>query len=188
MSSRDAILTALRRSAHPSAALPEPPATTAYADRERQFAETLASVGGTFVRLASIADFVAPNAKKIVSLVPGAGKSTIDLATLEHPHELEDADLAILPGEFGVAENAAVWVPGRLLGPHRAIFVIAQHLILVVPAGEIVDTMHQACERIRSDRSGFGVFLSGPSKTADIEQSLVLGAHGARTCAVVVVG
>ena len=86
---------------------------------------------------------------------------------------------------FGVAENAAVWVPGEALNPHRAIFVIVQHLILVVPAGQIVDNLHQAYERLQWSPKSFGIFISGPSKTADIEQSLVIGAHGARSCTVI---
>ena len=87
-----------------------------------------------------------------------------------------------------VAENAAVWVAGSWLGRQRAIFVIAQHLVLVVPADRIVHNMHEAYAKIRFRGLGFGVFISGPSKTADIEQSLVIGAHGARSCTVCLVG
>ena len=86
-------------------------------------------------------------ARKIVSLVPGAGTSTVDVSAMQHPHELEGVDLAIIAGEFGVAENGAVWVPGSSLGPHRAIFVITEHLVLVVPAAQIVHTMQHAYER-----------------------------------------
>jgi L-lactate dehydrogenase complex protein LldG len=48
--------------------------------------------------------------------------------------------------------------------------------------------MHQAYERLQGREYNFGVFIAGPSKTADIEQSLVLGAHGARTMTVFLVG
>lgn len=181
MSSRDEILSALRRNAPPVSPLPDAPATSRFADPVKQFRDTLAAVGGKAV---SSLDEVALDARRVISLVPGAGKSNVDVDSMRTPRELEGLDLAILPGQFAVAENAAVWVPGSVLGPHRAIFVIAQHLLLVVPAGEIVDTMQQAYERVRFERGGFGLFISGPSKTADIEQSLVIGAHGPRSCTV----
>jgi L-lactate dehydrogenase complex protein LldG len=196
VSSRDAILSSLRRNAPPASLLPEAPAAIAYADPEAQFAETFGSVGGKFVRVTSLAQVNTElerldsytQAHKIASLITDVGRPNIDLAALKDPHELEGIDIAILAGEFGVAENGAVWVPGSTLGPHRAVFVVTQHLVLVVPAGEIVDTMQQAYDRIRLERPGFGVFISGPSKTADIEQALVIGAHGARSCTLFLVG
>jgi L-lactate dehydrogenase complex protein LldG len=196
VSSREAILDALRRNAPPVSLLPDEPTAITYPDPERQFAEAFGSVGGKFVRVASLAE-VNPELEKfefytqactIASLIPEVGRANVDLAVLKDPHELEGIDVAIIAGEFGVAENAAVWVPGSTLGPHRAIFVVTQHLVLVVPAGQIVHNMQQAYDRIRLERPGFGIFISGPSKTADIEQALVIGAHGARSCTLFLVG
>ncbi|MGD1215815.1 MAG: LUD domain-containing protein [Terriglobales bacterium] len=196
MNGRDAILASLRRNVLPVSPLPDAPAAITYADPERQFAEAFGSVGGKFVRVASLAEVNTElgkfesytQARKIASLIPDIGRANVDLAALTDPHELEGLDIAIIAGEFGVAENGAVWVPGSTLGPHRAIFVVTQHLVLVVPAGQIVHNMHQAYDRIRLERPGFGIFISGPSKTADIEQALVIGAHGARSCSLFLVG
>ena len=99
------------------------------------------------------------------------------------PHTLADVDLAILPAQLGVAENSALWVTEAQL-PLRVLPFICQHLALVVSQQNIVPLMHQAYEVIGTQEYGFGTFIAGPSKTADIEQSLVLGAHGARTLSV----
>lgn len=201
MNIRDAILTALRSTAArldalPLSPLPDAPAPITYPNPEAQFTESFTSVGGRLFRVPDLAALVAElsnldlyaQARKIVSLVPGVGTSTVDVAAMQRPHELEGVDLAILAGDFGVAENGAVWVPGCSLGPHRAIFVITEHLVLVLPASQIVHTMQHAYDRIRFERPGFGLFISGPSKTADIEQSLVIGAHGPRSCTLFLVG
>jgi L-lactate dehydrogenase complex protein LldG len=196
VASRDDILGALRRAAPPAVAAPDLAGLgVAFADPIAQLAQSVVAVGGACARVADLAAAdaavaalpQAAAAKKIASLVAGVGRSTFDLAAIADPHALADLDLAILPGELAVAENAAVWIDGKVL-PHRAVFVITDHLVLVVHARDVVHHMHQAYERLAGRPLGYGLFISGPSKTADIEQVLVVGAQGARTCTVLIVG
>ena len=104
--------------------------------------------------------------------------NTININAIKDPHELEDLDILILQGDLGVAENGAIWVNDEQL-PMRVLPFITKHLVLVLKKEEIVTFMHQAYQKLSSKETDFGVFISGPSKTADIEQSLVIGAHGA---------
>jgi L-lactate dehydrogenase complex protein LldG len=194
MNSRDTILSALRAVSVPVELKPEYPKGIVFEDPVAKFAEVLEGVGGVCVRVATdqeadarLRDIEAyRGARQIASFVPGIGESTVDCSLSERPHDLKGLDFVILPGEFGVAENAAVWVQESALGRHRVAFVIAQHLALVVRGGEIVNNMQEAYARLKLE--GFGLFISGPSKTADIEQALVIGAHGARSCTVFVIG
>ena len=95
-------------------------------------------------------------------------------------HALARLDVLVCPGAFGVAENGAVWLPESGMGSRAAPF-LAQHLVLVLDRNAIVPDMHAACDRLEAFREGYGVFVAGPSKTADIEQALVIGAHGPRS-------
>lgn len=103
-----------------------------------------------------------------------------DFSLNPDPHALENIELLIMRAHFGVAENSAVWVTEDLMQQRAAPF-ICQHLAVVLNAADIVPTMHEAYDRIGLVDYGFAVFIAGPSKTADIEQSLVLGAHGPRS-------
>lgn len=98
----------------------------------------------------------------------------------DDPHQLADAELVILPSHFAVAENGACWLSDTLF-KERVLPFIPQHLAFTVNKSDIVPTMHEAYRRIGAADYGFGTFIAGPSKTADIEQSLVLGAHGPRS-------
>ena len=99
------------------------------------------------------------------------------------PHLYEDVELAIINAQFSVAENGAVWLTEELMG-QRIIPYICQYLAVVINAEKIVPTLHEAYDIIGLGNYGFGGFIGGPSKTADIEQALVLGAHGPLTMTV----
>lgn len=193
MSSRNAILSKLRLQAR-SSDLPAIPAGIKYADPVQQFAETLMAVGGRCVvvrdRAAAHAQLSAfdhyVNGAQRCSLVPGVGETNFDLAAVNDPHLLKGVDFAVLPGKLAVAENGAVWVDGEGV-PHRVLYFLAQHLALVVLASQVVHNLHEAYARLPIGKSPFGTFVSGPSKTADIEQALVIGAHGARSLTVFLV-
>ncbi|MGA8891252.1 MAG: LUD domain-containing protein [Anaeromyxobacteraceae bacterium] len=194
MNARDAILGALRAIRTEPVAAPAHPTPVALPDPVGRFLESVKGVGGQSYRVpdaAALAAAVAalpvwssPRRASLVDGIPG----TVFPQAVADPHELASLDVAAIPAELGVAENGAVWVKGETLGRHRAIFVIPEHLVLVLRAETIVNDMQAAYARITLPRPGYGLFISGPSKTADIEQSLVIGAHGARSCAVFVVG
>ncbi|MDA1017271.1 MAG: LUD domain-containing protein [Planctomycetota bacterium] len=198
MSSKVEILAAIRSQLQQAVELPSLDEDwITYDNPLEQFRESLAAVGGNAIvvenvaeldeRLAEIEAF--SSAKKTCSLVAGVGRPNVDLDGIVDAHDLEDIDFAILPGKFGVAENAAVWITDAGV-KHRVIYFLTQHLALVIPADAIVNNMHEAYSRLEADpefstdKPGFGTFISGPSKTADIEQSLVIGAHGARSLTV----
>ena len=201
MSSRDAILESLSHNRPAPAELPELNCDwTTYTDPRAKFIEVLEAVGGKAIVGRNVAELndqlqklpLVLAAQKVASLVPSVGSPNVDVAAVDSPHELADVDVAILHGELAVAENAAVWVTDHNMS-QRVLYFLCQHLILVVPASAIVDHMHAAYARIgAASENGrppfaepiFGVFISGPSKTADIEQSLVVGAHGPRSLTV----
>lgn len=167
-----------------------------YDDPAAKFAEMVEAVGGHCHRVTSadqvgevlrgLPEFTA--SRHTASLVPEAVVGDYHWEQIDDPHAMATLDWAIVRGEFGVAENGAIWV--RPQGPIcRAMLFLTQHLAVVVREDAIAMHMHEAYVRVRaareaasSDTAGdFGVFISGPSKTADIEQSLVIGAHGCRT-------
>jgi L-lactate dehydrogenase complex protein LldG len=197
MAAREEILAALRRNAQPGAPRPVLDGVGAvFPDLAARLAEAVVAVGGTLVRVPDLAAADAAlralpihrDARRISSLVHGVGAATFDAATVKDPHDLEGLDLSVLPGAFAVAENGAVWIEGARL-PHHALVVIPEHVALVVQAADIVPDLHAAYARL--DLAGaprWGLFMAGPSKTADIEQSLVIGAHGARSLVVLLVG
>jgi len=195
MNAKEKILAAIRRQSPARPPLPSLDGDwIAYPDAHEQFAAALQSVGGQVVQATSFVDLPGvihqlppmEQAAKIVCTVPGLPLGNCVLDDVPDPHELADVDVAIVAGRFAVAENGAVWVEaGRLR--HRAVCFICQHLVLVVPQDQVVHNMHQAYQRLAFAEPGYGVFISGPSKTADIEQSLVIGAHGARSLTVALV-
>ena len=152
MASREDILAALRRSAPAETERPDlSKLGVAFPDPLAQLEKAVVGVGGACVRVPDLAAADAAvaalphaaGAAKVVSLVEGVGRSTLDLTAVPEPHALNDLDVAILPGELAVAENGAVWVEAHRFH-HRVLFVIANHLVLVVSAKNVVSDMHQA--------------------------------------------
>jgi len=189
MSSRDKIMTAIKANqpallqlpdVQMERQLPEPSAILP------QFVKTLESIGGKAVVINDVAGIrdtleQSRNGQQyIVNTLPYLGTVNTEVISGMHAGSLEPVFTAYIEATLGVAENGSVWLYEHQL-KNRLLPFICQHLVICLHAHTIVPTMHEAYEKIDIAREGYGVFLAGPSKTADIEQSLVIGAHGARS-------
>ena len=125
-----------------------------------------------------------PEAKEIASNLPEITIATRNPDTVGRARDLNGTDVGIIRGQFGVAENGCIWIPQTM--KEKAVCFISENLIILLPKSQIVNNMHEAYKRIEFDKDydGYGTFISGPSKTADIAQVLVMGAQAARSATI----
>ena len=190
MDSRANILQAIARNQPAATPLPDISdiAVVDY-DSVDKFKATLEGIGGQVIEISDIQEIVDyvtnyhAGSQRIISTLPELASVVEINWQQDDPHSLENVELCILEAQFGVAENGALWLTEAQMGQRVAPF-ITQNLAVVVKKSDMVPTMHHAYDRIAQAEYPFGLFLAGPSKTADIEQSLVLGAHGSRSMTV----
>jgi L-lactate dehydrogenase complex protein LldG len=193
MGSREAILSKIQENKPELLDLPIIDSTVFDEDLDliKEFTKKVEVVGGNVFSATSNQDVVSQvekmyeNTAVNYSNLEGTNYfNTLSLEEIKNPKELEDLDVLILESDLAVAENGSVWLADEKL-PMRVLPFITKHLVLVLAKNNLVGYMHEAYQKI--DKTDFGVFISGPSKTADIEQSLVIGAHGALSLSVFIV-
>lgn len=197
MSTKDEILQRLRSNTHEQYAMPDLSQLTpiTFDDPVAEFIRKTTTIAGAKLlemkagdSLDAVVHRAYPDAKILASNVPGVkAQLNPDTATIE---ELEKADVGVIEGKIGVAENACVWIPQAM--KERAVCFASEQLVIVLQRDAIVNNMHEAYARIAASQEyfqeyKFGTFISGPSKTADIEGALVYGAQAARGATVVLV-
>ena len=159
-----------------------------YADPLAQFVTMSKTVGGQVVEIAEGQDINAkirelfPEAKEIASNLPEVTIATRNPDTVEQASDLNGTDVGVIQGVFGVAENGCIWIPQTM--KEKAVCFISENLVILLKRTEIVNNMHEAYRRIAFNDYGYGSVISGPSKTADIAQVLVMGAQAARSVTV----
>ncbi len=159
-----------------------------YPDPLLQFMNMTKNVGGNAIEVEkgrdvnTIISELYPDAKEIASNLPEITIATRNPDEMGSALDLNGTDVGIIRGMFGVAENACVWIPQQM--KEKAVCFISEHLVILLSKSQIVNNMHEAYRRIEFNDYGYGTFISGPSKTADIAQVLVMGAQAARSATV----
>ena len=196
MSSREEILSRLRKNTSETYYMPDlsglKPIT--FANPVAEFIKkTTTTAGAKLIEMKADDDLnvivrqAYPDAKLIASNVPSV-EAGMNPDTVDEAKELMKVDVGVIEGAIGVAENACIWIPQQM--KQKAVCFASQQLIIVLSRDAIVSNMHEAYDRIASSKEyfqtyKFGTFISGPSKTADIESALVYGAQAARGVTVV---
>ena len=163
---------------------------TTYPNPLVQFVKMTEMVGGQVIEVDPGRDInvlikeLFPDAKEIASNLPEITIATRNPDTVGRARDLNGTDVGIIRGKFGVAENACIWIPQTM--KEKAVCFISENLIILLPKSQIVNNMHEAykCIEFDNEYDGYGTFISGPSKTADIAQVLVMGAQAARSATV----
>ena len=199
-SARDQILgtlrAGLRGTTQPPLPAAQPPRALPVDERVERFAAVLTKVFGHVdvvanwreagVRAAAI--LAAANAKSVaLSDAPELREVTAALpASLRQlPHDAERADLlaadaGLTMAQYGIAETGTLVLESAREQHRLASLLPALHLV-VLPRSRLLGTLAEAFARLQqigAPSSRTITFVTGPSRTADIELELVVGVHG----------
>ena len=204
-SSRDAVLARIRQGlavgpallpARPDFAAPvHPPLHNA--DVVVAFAESFQRVGGEFHYCETLAELATELADFRARQQVGAPfvweadlQEVLRAAGVEFRADETDfiagADLSLTSCEALVARTGSVLVSAATGSGRRLSIYPDQHLVVARPSqvvAEIGDALQLMQARYGAAMPSMVSLTSGPSRTADIEKTLVLGAHGPRRIA-----
>lgn len=190
MSSRDDILTRVRRNQPAPRELPVIPLFDAGRSASlATFSASLERMGGRVLapaqpgELNALVSGLFPDAKIVCSAVPEVTGNR-RLQDIEAPQDLADVDVGVVRALFGVAETGSLWLSEQQLG-ENALGFLSQHLVVLLDPEALVGNLHHAYQHGGFAAARYAVLMTGPSATADIEGVLIHGAQGIRTLTVV---
>lgn len=133
------------------------------------------------------------NAADVRSLVVGpsqlagciAGGLPSEIVSCD-PRAVERADGALLEARLLCSETGSVGLAASDIGPRRAAYA-PPTLVIVALEQALVGSLADALVRVGSDGEAYAVLVAGPSRTADVEKTVVIPAHGPRAVHLVVV-
>ena len=108
-----------------------------------------------------------PSELSPVAVPQGAGRSRV----------LAEAPLALVEAAWGVAETGSVAFPyagASTMQPH----FLTETVIVLLPKERLVPHLKALFQKLSPDEQKNLALVTGPSRTADIEKVLILGAHG----------
>ena len=99
--------------------------------------------------------------------------------------ELDETSAVVTSSAVSVAESGTIILDGEPNQGRRAISLVPDHHVCIVPVSSIVRLLPEAMPRLTITRPQ--TWISGPSATSDIELERVEGVHGPRTLDVLMV-
>jgi len=208
MSPRDTILGAVRQQLDRTSAAPPPPPPplpllgrldSNATERVTEFWERLEAVGGVVHRgdaIDTVREVVARHRPRTI-----AGSDAPQLDALRRDSELADvdwlpanasqeqlfaADLGITTAQWGIAETGTLVLDSSAERSGLASLLPPVHIALL-PISRILANLGELLKTVSRPLPAALTFVTGPSRTADIELQLVLGVHGPRELHVVLV-
>jgi L-lactate dehydrogenase complex protein LldG len=203
--SRRRILTAVRRALGRRNAVepgrpdipPEPPRPVWTGDRIERFLTQLDKVAGSYTRLdrmdavpqAALDFLVQLGDDRRLLVAPDEALRALTwpeaLQRTEDPAQSRHHAAALITAAFGVAETGSLVLPSAAHRP-PSMQLLPDHLLVVLRADDVVDYMEEVWARL-AELPRTVTFMTGPSRTADVEQTIQIGAHGPRRLHVLLV-
>jgi len=192
MSTRDEMLARIRKNQPAPVPLPQIPAFDGPGgSRRERFKAGVARMGGKAIdapadgSLDALIAQLFPDAPVICSATKEVtGNRALD--PQRPPVEIDGVDVGVVRAVFGVAETGSVWITDAQFKVN-ALGFLSQHLVVLLDPERILGNLHDAYRERAQFEAGYGVFMTGPSATADIEGVLIHGAQGIRSLTIILV-